>query len=177
MKDDFERYIKKNRENLDVEHPPEEVWQSVRREVGFDQRRRPGIMPHFWKIAALFLLTLSSVLAVLLFRSINDHEMQSLGDVSYKYRVMEKKYEKEIRQLTSSLDLDKLNDQEFAWMLEELETLDEINRKFRQDLTKNVNQDKVVRVLIDYYEKKIKLLKRIELEINRNDNEKKTSTI
>lgn len=172
MKDSFEKYIREHRQQMDLEEPPAAIWEKIKNDSGLGKSKDHSFL---WKIAAVFFLTLSSVLAVLLYQSQHVQPPGSLGEISLKYKIIEKKYQQDINQLTSQLDLNQLDQEEYDWMMEELETLEKVNETFRKDLSRNVDQDKVVRALIDYYEKKIKLLKRIELEIKRNNNEKKSS--
>ncbi|MEQ9231256.1 MAG: hypothetical protein RIF46_11290, partial [Cyclobacteriaceae bacterium] len=56
----------------------------------------------------------------------------------------------------------------------ELEALEEINKQYRADIGTEADEELLVNALIDYYEKKIRLLKKLELEINRQKNEERT---
>lgn len=165
----IEKLINDRKERLDVESPPAELWQSIRnewkKENTFQDRFR------WWKVAAiLFMATSLGMLGYNLFLQNKVEQLASLGDISMKYAEMERAYEDEISKLEENLPINKVNEKDdFAWIFEELGVLEEINNTYRSDIGKNVDQDRLVKVLVDYYEKKIRLLKKLEHEIERKN--------
>jgi len=93
--------------------------------------------------------------------------LASLGDLSEEYQEMENDYLLQINQIETSLSIEEVkSNEEYQWMFEEMAALEEVNDLYRQDIGK-INEDQLVEVLIDYYEKKLRLLKKLELEIKR----------
>ena len=75
----------------------------------------------------------------------------------------------QINQIETEISFEEVRgDEDMAWMVEELNVLDEVNDLYRRDIGK-INEDQLVEVLIDYYEKKIRLLRKIQLEIERSN--------
>jgi len=166
----IDELIKERKNGLDVEAPPAEVWQNIRQEWKPEKKRNF----EWWKVAAVIFICLSIGLLIqnrLLWSQVN--ELASLGDLSDNYAKVEKEYLSQVGFLEESIPLDDLKDiDDYQWIFEELELLEEINTMYRADIGQ-VNEEQLVGVLIDYYEKKIKLLKKLELEIERNSNRNK----
>lgn len=170
-KDELERFVAGHREELDLDIPPQAVWEGVRKSLPKAKRSMQG----FWRAAAVMLLLLSTGLGWMLYsQSGGSPAMDSLGDISAEYRHMEEGYKQSILQLQTSMGWEEIDREEYAWLFEELDYLDSLNQNIKGDLNKSVDRDKLVRMLIDYYEKKLKLLKKLELELNRTNHEKRT---
>ncbi|GAB4240004.1 MAG: hypothetical protein Tsb0034_16280 [Ekhidna sp.] len=160
----IEELIKNRKDRLDVETPPDDVWGEIRKEW---QPKKKDVFP-WWKAAAILFITLSAVLATytLSLRS-QVEELASLGDLSSEYQELEASYISQVNLLESAIPIGDIRaDEDYRWLFEELETLDSINMIYRADIGK-VNEEELVGVLIDYYEKKLKLLRKLELEIER----------
>lgn len=168
--------IKNKKDLLDVEQPPEELWVNILKEWKKETKSYMKI----WKVAAILLLT--STIALLIYtQSLQNQVMRaaSLGDISKEYKLLEKDYTGQIEILEASLPLDEIrSNKKFDWLIDELNTLDEINKMYQNDLGKGVAKEQLVGVLIDYYEKRIKLLKKLDLELKRvkkaNNKERET---
>jgi DNA gyrase/topoisomerase IV subunit A len=172
MDDQFEKYIKENRQGLDIENPPRVDWDQVAEASGLRKKDR-GMM--IWKIAASFLLLVSASLAIMLVQNENQKEqVPTLGDLAPEYKAVEAEYKTQIDKLTSELDYNQLKNTESEWLLQELQSLEEVNEEYRNQIETTLKKEKLIKILIDQYEKKLKTLKRIELEINRQKNEENT---
>lgn len=167
METDLEKYIKNHRESLDLAQPDPENWEKIR------QKRIPTKKNyHFWKIAATILLLTTIALSLLLIRQqTSESSLASLEDMGPEYKEMEQQYKKDINFLAAEIDYSLLEKRNYDWMLQELESLDNVNKVFRKDINKTANREKLIDILIDHYEKKIKLLRRLELETKRIKNE------
>jgi len=166
----IDELIKQRKDGLDVEAPPTEVWQNIREE--WKTEKHPTF--EWWKVAAGIFICLSIGLLIQnrLLQSQVD-ELASLGDLSDDYAKVEKEYLSQVGLLEESIPLNDLkNNEDYQWVFEELQLLEEINMMYRTDIGQ-VNEEQLVGVLIDYYEKKIKLLKKLEMEIERNSNRNK----
>lgn len=161
---------------MDVEQPPSDLWNKIRDE--WKKEEKPASTHHWWKVAAIVFISTSLTLLIYSLSLQNKVEqLASLGDISEEYMEMENQYKAEIGVLESSIKNQKVNlENDFQWIADEMKTLEEINELYRRDIGQVANQAQLTGALIDYYEKKIKLLKKLELEINRtkkfNDNEK-----
>jgi len=176
MKRDIEQQLRDKRQELDLDEPPKELWNNIRSQWQQPQQRRTVIS--WWKIAAVFFLISSIALLLHNYALQNEvNNLASLGDISSEYRQIENTYQQEINQLTGSLPMREISKQkEFEWLIEELYLLEEINKQYRSDIGKAVDQDRLVNALVDYYEKKIRILRKLQLEINRQKNEKEHTT-
>jgi hypothetical protein len=169
--------IRNKRDQLDVEQPPVNLWEGIKKD--WKQKSEPSYV--WWKIAAV--LFLGSTFALIIYtQSLQNQvkQLASLGDISKEYNALEKDYQNQIKVLEASIPLDKMNEnQDFSWLIDELNTLEGINKMYQEDLGKGVAKEQLVGVLIDYYEKRIKLLKKLDMEIKRaekmhNDEARKT---
>ena len=163
----IEELIKQRRDRLDLENPPEELWQGIQK----GWKRQPGFP--VWKYAAILLIGVSTALV---FYSLNlqkqVNQLATLSDISEDYRKLEHEYVTQISLLEERLDLHDLTSQsEFDWLLNELRLLDEVNEVFIKDLSTAAPEEQVVKAIIDYYEKKIRILNKIEQEQKRSQHE------
>ncbi len=167
----IEDLIKKRKKELDLDIPPADIWNDIQKEW-----KPKKSQFHWWKIAAIVFITLSLGLLINNFSLQKKvDELATLGDISEEYREMENSYVSQINQIESELPLEQIKAQkDLSWILEELNTLEEVNQLYRKDIGV-INEDQLVGVLIDYYEKRIRLLKKLELELKRtnkfNENE------
>ena len=161
----IEDLLNERKNQLDVEEPPLEAWDQISKGVSKEQHS----VSMWWKVAAILLVALS--LGLLVNNQILKGEVEklaSLGDLSEEYSSIENDYLTQINQIEKAIPIVQLkNKDEYQWLFEELSLLEEINTMYRSDIGK-VDDAQLVRILIDYYEKKIKLLKKLELEVERN---------
>lgn len=163
-----EELIKARKDQLDLDSPPDELWQGI--QEGWKKQPK---YPPLWKYAAILLIGVSTAL---MFYSLSLQQrvdqLTALSDVSESYRDLEQGYITQISLLEEKLDLKRLaSNKEFEWLLNELMLLDEINEVFLRDLSTNAPKDQVVKAIIDYYEKKIRILNKLEQEQKRSTNE------
>ena len=170
---DLERHIKENRSRLDTEKVPSDVWRTIRTRSGFKAKRS---IPDFLKIAAG--ISIGLFVAFLLYRQdVRIEKLYTLGDIAPEYQRIETEYQQSVNELYQNIELTRADTAEYQWLLDEISYLDSMNVEYREDIGSYVDSDKVVKSLIDYYEKKIRLLRRLELEINRDEIEEDTGTI
>lgn len=169
--------IEKQKNQLDLETPPPEVWKNIVTDWKLDSKSG-GNSFQWWKVAAMVFISTSVVLLIYSLSLQNKvNQLASLGDISKEYQVIEGQYQSEIASLEANVNIQEVSENDdFNWIVEEMKTLEEINELYRKDIGLAAVQNELVRALVDYYEKKIKLLKKLELEINRtqkfNNNEK-----
>ncbi len=170
----IEDYIKERKDNLNIDTPPEGLWNEIKKDW------KPDKSFSWWKAAAvIFIATSLGLLLHNISLQNQVEELATLGDISEEYRDIENDYLQQINTLESAIEINEAKSQEdFSWVFEELDALDDINELYRQDIGK-INEEQLVGVLVDYYEKKIRLLKKLELEIKRTNkfkNNEETNT-
>lgn len=169
----IEELINSRKEHLDFEEVPSTVWDKVSKEW----RKPKNSSSYIWKIAAALLFV--AVVGLL----VRNHQLESkvgtlanLGDISAEYAAIQASYESEIKSIESTIPIQVIRQQEdFQWILDELKLLDEVNDLYRADIG-IVNSNQLIPTLLDYYEKKIKLLQRLQLEIKRQNNHENNKT-
>jgi hypothetical protein len=176
MKLKIGKYLQKNRLKLDVETPDDNViWRGIRKEL-HPQRQIPG--GWFWKAAAIFLLGVLTTYVVVRENPNEKVVVITLADISedlgkreaaLKFLV-DKKWE-EIHPLSAK------ETSQFQFLLDELNELDNVYKTYEQDLYKTGENEQIVRALLDYYEKKIKILNRLSLEIEKQKNYENTISL
>ncbi|MEM6737348.1 MAG: hypothetical protein AAF620_14895 [Bacteroidota bacterium] len=159
--------IKERKDKLHVEQAPPETWEYIRQKWKNPQKSQV----YWWRVAAVILFGLAISLLVhnqLLQDRVT--ELASLSDLSKKYQAVEKDYLRQVNELQMSLPLNEAKKAEdLRWIFEELQLLEEVNILYRKDIGR-VKEEDLVGVLIDYYEKKINLLQKLKLEIERTQN-------
>lgn len=175
MKTDIEKILRENKAKLDFEKVPEDTWEGIRNSI--QKRNKSEKSFQFWKVAAVVFMAVSIGLLADNISLLNQvEELASLGDISQEYSELEMNYEFQINQLTSQFSIDDaFQTEDLNWMAKELDALEKVNQQYRQDIGTEADQELLVEALIDYYEKKIRLLRKIELEINRQQNEERTT--
>jgi len=174
MIDPWKKYAEEQRDQFDIDTPTEDVWENITNKVGFQKKTNYNWI---WKAAAVLLLISSGLLSYLLWNQQATNQLPNLSNLSGPYEEMERDYQLAISQLTRQLETENYDASEYIWIFDELAHLDEINVKYREDLKEGQVNEKLIEALIDHYEKKLKLLKKLELEINRKKHETKINSI
>ena len=166
----LEDYIKSRVPHQDIATPPDDMWQKINERW---EKPKPKRTLNMWKYAAILFIASSLGLTVYSLSLQNQvDKLISLGDISKEYQQLEDAYKQEISELENQVSLTQVSQSEdLGWLVDELNTLDRINEEYRQDTGVLVDEEQLVGVLIDYYEKRIRILKKLELEIRRTGNE------
>ena len=161
----IKKHIDKNRSELDFSEAPSGLWESIRDRIKPPPKKR---IAYGW-VAAILVLAIAIPLMWKL--EIKDQQSPSQNQaLPSSFLILEKNYSKELDSLQSRISLVELeNDQSLHWVMEELSALENINTKYRADIGKGVPEEELVKVLIDYYEKRLHLLIRIERELKRKE--------
>lgn len=166
MKENLEKYLKKQRFKLDVEEPEQDlIWEGVRNGL---QKKKRSLTEWFWKVAAVFLLIVSTTYFVVNETKEKQIVVLALSDISEDLG----KRESELKQLVD-LKWTQVQHQlppenkDLQFLLNELHELDEIYLSYQKDLNKTLNNEPIIRAMLDYYEKKTKILNRLLLEIEK----------
>ena len=129
-------------------------------------------------MAAIFLLEVLSTYIVIDKTEKTPVVVVTLADVSKELGrqeaelklIADRKWE-EIKPLLST------ENNELQFLLDELKELDVVYTTYREDLYKTGVNEQITQVLLDYYEKKIRILNRLLLEIQKQKNCEKTVTL
>ena len=176
MKQDLEKYLKKNRLKLDAERPEADViWEGIR--SGMDKKAKFSLS-WLWKVAAIFIFIISATYFIINEIKTKQITIVSLADVSEDLGkqeaelklIVDRKWE-EIKPL---LPKEKAN---LQFLLDELNELDKNYKTYEEDLSETGVNEYIITALLDYYEKKIKILSRLALEIEKQKNHETIITI
>ncbi|NQU52036.1 MAG: hypothetical protein HQ522_05810 [Bacteroidetes bacterium] len=176
MKENLEKYLKENRLKLDADKPDNDaIWEGIRN--GMDKKQ--NVMPTlFWKVAAILIFIISGT-----YFNVNKTKQDkivivTLADVSKELG----NQETELKQLVNlkweeikPLLPKEKNDIQF--LLDELNELDEVYNTYQQDLGNSGADEQIVTALLDYYQKKIRILNRILHEIQKQQDHENTITL
>lgn len=162
MQDKFEEYIRKNRAQLDVEDTDyDALWE------GIQSAQTPKKSKGIWWVAAV----LVPAFALLLFynsgeEQVPNEKLYSLSDISPEFEKVEKEFQQDITEKLERIEKEDHDvDIEFLW--DELEDLEEVNKAYRKDIGK-VEDERLIQALLDYYEKKMRILEKILKEVERS---------
>lgn len=176
MKINLENYLKKNRLLLDIEQPDEDKsWETIVARIN----NKRNFSPHkLMKFAAVFLLGAFATYFVLNKTGMLPHKQWSLSDISAELGEQEAELEKVAFQKWEELKpLIKNNTTEFQFLLDELNELDNIQKIYLTDLNQSGANEYIIRALLDYHEKKIQILDRLLLEIQKQKNHETKITL
>ena len=179
MKSKFEEYLEKNRQQLDVEDPDNQlIWDGISR----DLTRKPKLgYLNFWKAAAILLLLVSTTYFVYneFFSPRQNIYSISVGDINPDYAVKEADYMLVINNKMQELNrANPSGTENFSMYFDELENLDEMYREYQLDFYELGQNERLIRAMMDYYEKKMRILDRLLMEIQKQkDYEKRQEQI
>lgn len=172
---DIEKYLKRNQLKLNTEEPDDElIWSGIRNEV---KKNKPTQANWFWKIAAVFLFGVLITYVEVKETAKEQVVIVTLADISEELGQQEAELKliadskwAEVKSLSISEKSD------FQFLLDELNELDKVYNSYEKDLTEIGGNEQIVNALLDYYEKKIRILNRISMEIQKQKNEEANSS-
>ena len=170
----LEKYLKKERQNLDVEHPDDSIiWEGIRSDL--QSRKSTGLetgnknfFRRFRNVAAIVLLILSVGYVVYDLGSnyITNQKMtlakidESLGERENEYRALINLKKEEVRSYSRS------GSKIIEDLFEEMQRIDNMYDQAMEDLNEIGYNEKIINTIFDTYEKKIQILELIILETN-----------
>ena len=175
MKEDLEKYLKENRTRLDVEEPDHDIiWEGISSGL---RKEKQAFPKSFWKVAAVFIFAVSVTWFVATETTKNKVVVITLSDISEDLGKKEAELKQEVNLKWTKVEPQiSTNNYQIRFLLEELKELDTIYQSYQADLGKTDDNERIIDALLDYYEKKIQILNRISLEIEKqNDHEKSIS--
>jgi len=168
MKSKFEEFLENNRQGLDVEEPDDQlIWEGI----NSDLRAKPKLVfRNLWRVAAILLLLVSSSYIVYneYFKPEQKVYSVSLSDIDPGFAVMETDYMlvidnkmQELGQVSSS------EIENIETYREELENLDKMYNEYQKDFLELGKNERLIMAMMDYYEKKMRILDRMLMEIQK----------
>jgi len=166
MKLDLEKYLKEKRWKLDVEEPDEDaIWSGIQKKTSSKHFRLPT---WFWKVAAIFLFSVLVTYAITDVRSKNQVVIVTLADVSKDLGQEEAQLKQMVNlkweEVETQLPADKSN---LKFLFDELKELDKVYADYQKDLYRTGPNEQIIEAMLDYYQKKIRLLNRMLMEIQK----------
>lgn len=176
MKTNIEKYLDENRLKLDTELPDDsEIWNGISSRIA---KQRSVQTNQFWKLAAVFLLGVLITYVIVNETKNEKVVVVTLGDVSDE--LGQKESELQLVADKKWQEISPLSEQqksEFSFLLDELDELDKIYATYSNDLTELGSNEQIISTLLDYYEKKINILNRLALEIQKQENHENNVTL
>lgn len=176
MKQDLEKYLKENRLKLDADNPDDEsIWAGI--QGGMDKKKYT-LPQWFWKVAAIFIFLVSATYFILNETQNKQVVVLTLADVSQELGSQENELKKMVDlkwEEVKPLLEDGSSDLQF--LLDEMKSLDEIYETYQNDLAKIGPNEDIVNAMLDYYQKKIKILNRLLHEIQKQDSHENNISI
>jgi len=166
MKQNLGKYLKENRLKLDIELPDDDsIWEGIK--GGMDKKQQ-SLPPWFWKVAAIFIFVVSATYFVVNETSEKQVVIVTLSDISEDLGTQEAQLKH-----TADLKWEEVQKQlpgentDFQFLFEELNELDTIYNTYQKDLNNTLDNEPVIRAMLDHYEKRIKILNRLLFEIEK----------
>lgn len=175
MSTDLDKYLKENRTKLDVENPDDEsIWEGIRSGIqnvstGSKKPRRKMIFMRVSNIAAIVLIALLAGYVINdIIGDITLGRKITLASISSELGQKEKDYKELISYKEREIGpFDEIENVIVNELVEELNRLDTIYDTVMDDLNRNGYNEKIVNIIFDTYEKKIRILELIIMETNK----------
>lgn len=161
----IEEYIRKNRNQLDVEQPDEDyLWTGISHSLNKKKSRSRFLVLKF-AAAAVVIIALSVITYQV--TSLRSNQQLILANIDPDLAKQEAQFQHQIKtyyQVLQKTDFDK---DQLATSYKDLEYIDTLILKYSEDLNTYGPNPKLLNSLMDLYQKKIKLLDRMLNEIEK----------
>lgn len=162
----FEKYLKENKAQLDLEQVSPEIWLSIENEL-LRKKNKRKIRQMWWISAAATLLIGASLMLYFL-----SQKQTGLAPVEFlaAQGLESKAFAQELEAKTKVLNGAKIpvdSKEDFELLLKQLEFLDSQYRDYLQFVEQNGYQEFIGTQILNYYRSKIELLDKIQQEIKK----------
>lgn len=162
----FEEYIRKNRNKLDVEQANEDMlWNGISESLNQDKKKNLHI---FLKIAAsiiiLFVIGFFSYQVV----AIRTNQELILANIDPNLAKQEAELQNQIKVYYKAIEQSNFDKDLLTTNFKDLEYIDTLINQYSKDLNQNGPNTRLLNSLMDLYEKKIRLLNRMLNEIEKS---------
>ncbi len=175
MKDDFEKYVVRHRAEMDTEEPDRDfLWEGVNVAL---LKQKYNRRVKIWQVAAVLFAVIAMGQLTYLFLNPSGEVVKNVAtndktedqEISGAFQALEANYQKEVAALENQVQSKKINPSEYAILFEELDYIKEVEGEFRSDIPLVNDKERLAEILVDTYEKKIKLLERLLEQIERDE--------
>lgn len=159
----LDKWMEDHRADFDSQEAPEGIWKELQHAVPQKPSR-----PSLWPYAAAALVILATTVWYYQPETIPAKDLPT-KDLPAGFLAQEVEYQTDLKLMEARIDLESLaSNPDYEWVFEELNELENINQQYRGDLNQAVPQEELLEVLMDNYEKRLRLLRRLQMEIERN---------
>ena len=175
MKKDLEKILREKRLTLDVDEPENDlIWEGIR--SGLQKKKQ--LPDWFWKVAAIFIFVISATYFIANETSNKKVVIVSLSDISKDLGTQEQVLQQEVNLKWEQVEKQLPdNDPEIQFLVDQLNDLDAIYADYQKDLNRTLDNEPVIHAMLDNYEKKIRILNRLLMEIEKEKDYEKTTTL
>ncbi len=170
----IEEYIRKNRNQLDVERADEDyLWTGISHSIkSIPKQKRFFTL----KIAATIILLVALSFITYQVTSLRNNQQLILAKIDPNLAKQEAQFQNQIKTYYTILQKTDYNEDLLTTSFRDLEYIDTLINKYSDDLNQNGPNPKLINSLMDLYQKKIKLLDRMLNEIEKNQNYENNKT-
>ena len=162
----IEEYIRKNRNQLDVDQPDEDyLWTGISHSIN-TKRSRNRFLTLKIAAAAAIVITLSFITYHV--TSLRHNQQLILAKIDPNLAKQEAQSQQQIKTYYQVLQKTDYDEDLLTTNFKDLEYIDTLIQKYSDDLSKYGPNPKLLNSLMDLYQKKIKLLDRMLNEIEKN---------
>jgi hypothetical protein len=164
----IEEYIRKNRDQLDVEKVDEDyLWTGISHSVINNRKQKTFFT---LKIAAAVILVISLSVIGYQLTSLRNNQQLILANIDPDLAKQEAQFQNQIKTYYQVLEKTNYNEELLSTSFSDLEYIDTLLNKYSMDLSTYGPNPKLLNSLMDLYQKKIQLLDRMLNEIEKNQN-------
>ena len=164
----IEEYIRKNRDQLDIENPDEDyLWEGISQSFIKPKRTRPLFV---LKIAATLLIIIGLSYAAFELSIIRNNQELILKNIDPELAKQEAQFKKQIDLYYNELIKTNFNKNQLETNYNELQNIDDMIHQYSDDLKRFGPDPRILSSLMDLYQKKILVLDRMLNEIEKNKN-------
>ncbi len=169
--DEFESYIKNNREGLDVEKPDADyLWAGISKSLNQPKKKRFIAYFRYAAAAVVLIVVTSTITRVWYLNSSKPLMFENIDPVLARQEV---ELLAKINDYSSQIKLTQISTQNLASGSNEIQYIDDLISYYSADLKKNGPNPKLLNSLMDLYHKKILILERMLNEIEKKKNHEK----
>ncbi len=170
----IEEYIRKNRNQLDVEKADEDyLWTGISHSLKSKLKQKRFFTI---KIAAAVILVIALSFITYQVTSLRSNQQLILAKIDPNLAKQEAQFQNQIKTYYQVLQKTTYNEDLLTTSFRDLEYIDTLINKYSDDLNQNGPNPKLINSLMDLYQKKIKLLDRMLNEIEKNQNYENNKT-
>lgn len=179
MKQEFEAYLRSQRPAMDVEEPDDHlIWDGISREL---ENKKHGGFRNFWKAAAVIILMVS--LTYVFYNEFYRQQPQNiynitLSDIKPEYADKVSGYRAAFEQKMAEVNQQNTGGiEKLDFFFRELNSLDTMYRQYQEDYHNYGYDERLVKAMLDYYEKRVRVLDRMLMEIQKHKDYEKRKEI